>query len=140
MGTYNPATHIITWNGISIDGWAKGSFFSMERNVPSWKVESGAGGEATDTRSLDTTGKAEATLMQTSLVNDLLSAAFASDELFGLGFGPMEVKDLLGSTVAFSPHARIAKMPPLGLAADQTERKWEWVCQQVQYFVGGSII
>jgi hypothetical protein len=139
-GTYDPATHIITWNGITIDGWGKGSFFSMERNSPSFKVESGAGGEATDTRSRDITGKAEATLLQTSLVNDLLSAAWVADEAFGLSFGPMEVKDLTGETVAFSPHARIAKAPPLGLAAEQTERKWEWVCQGVQYFVGGSPI
>lgn len=137
---YDPGLVVMTWKGIQIYGFMDGTFIKAERSEDAYKMEVGAGGDVTRTRSRNRTGMVTATLQAASPVNDLLSAQALIDEKFGTGYGPLMVKDLNGTTLISASIAWIKKLPDAEYAADASSREWVFDCASLAMSLGGAVV
>jgi hypothetical protein len=125
--TYDPKKYVLTFAGIPLNkGVADGTFLSVASSAPGFSKKVGVDGEVTRARSHDRTATATITLMQTSEVNDRLSARYRADRnaVNGQGVGAFEVRDLAGTTIARAAKAWISDDPDLTLEAEASTREW----------------
>ncbi len=138
-GTYDPQKVILSFGGIVITGYAKGSFIKAKRNTDTFKTVVGAAGEESWDKSADRSGEVEVTLMATSQDNDAFSAMLAADELAGTGLAPLLGKDLNGTTLFHAAFARLAKPADIERAVDQGNAVWVLRTTNLEIFVGGIV-
>lgn len=138
--TYDPALVVATWLGIPISGYADGTFIECERQTDTYSSQAGSGGEVARVRSRDRRGTITFTLMQSSPVNDLLSAALKSDELLGNGVGPFMCKDLNGTTLVMGSNAWGKKPPKVEFGKELGTRVWTLECEVLNETVGGNTL
>lgn len=136
--TYDPSSVVASFAGVPLGGFADGTFIGVERNNDSFTLMVGAGGEAARARSRNSSGKVTFTLMATSVVNDLLSAVWRADELFGTGVGVVIVKDLNGTTLCIANNAWIMKPPKVEFGKEIGTREWVIECESVYMKSGGT--
>lgn len=136
-GTYDPQKVILTFGGIIIAGFAKGSFIKAKRNSDTFKTVVGASGEESWDKSADRSGEVEVTLMATSQDNDSLMAIYASDELSGTGLAPLFIKELNGTTLLIASFARLAKPADVERGAEQGHAVWLFRSTNISIQVGG---
>src|SRR4051812_38937216 len=96
MKTFNPKKVAITYNGVPITGFAKGSFVEADQNADTFTLDVGSDGEAARTQSADESGNVKITLMQQSASNDYLSQRHAIDRKSALGTGVLQIEDTSG--------------------------------------------
>lgn len=137
---YDPFRVVLSFKGISIQGFMDGTFIQAERTEDAFTMQTGAHGDVTRVRSRNRTATVTATLQAASPTNDLLSAVALEDELFGLGFGSLMIKDLNGTTLAQASTAWIRKLPAAEFAVDASGREWMFDCAELNMFVGGAVI
>ena len=139
MKTYDPSKVVFVFLGSIITGFADGSFIKAARNEDTYKLTKGAGGEGCRSRSLNRSGKVTCTLMQSSLSNDILSAAQTLDELTGAGVGPLLIKDLSGTALVVAENAWIVKPADVDFAKEVGSREWIIECDDM-IIEGGAIV
>lgn len=137
MKTYDPAQVVVTFLGNILTGFGPDTFITAERESDAFTDEVGADGEVARARSKDKRGTVTLTLLQTSMSNDVLSAAAAADELGGLGAGPLLVKDLNGATLVAAESAWVQKVANVEFGAELGTREWMLRCADVSVLVGG---
>jgi Protein of unknown function (DUF3277) len=137
--TYNPAKVVLTFLGQIVTGFAEGSFLKASRNKDTYTYTAGADGSGCRTLNPDKSGRVTITLMQSSISNDVLSAAQILDELTGSATGPLIVKDLNGSLVVSAGNAWIVKPADVDLAAEVGNREWVIEAKEMT-IAGGSIL
>lgn len=135
--TYNPLLVVITFKGNIISGFADGTFLMVERDTETFSKVIGASGEVCRVRSLDRSGKATITLLQSSVSNDILSAINTLDELTGEGVGAFLVSDLNGTTLLAAPNAWIEKPASAEFGKELSDREWVLALDQVEMGIGG---
>src|SRR3990172_6475750 len=98
---YNPDEVTIVFAGVPIFGKGEARFLSVEQNEDTWSPFVGVDGEVTRARSTNRSGRVTITLLQSSVINDALSALAALDQATpgGDGIGPLLVKDFSGRTL-----------------------------------------
>lgn len=143
MGTltnYSPELVDTIWNGITITGYAEGTFISVEREVDAFSKKVGSLGDVARTRSLNRSGKITITVMDTHPVNDLLAIAIAEDERNGLGFGAFTLKDRSGNAEVRATEAWCMRVPKLERA--QTTGHVVYVFEAASIFIkhSGTVI
>lgn len=141
MKTYDPAKFDIVFAGRHLnEGVAEGTFLTVKRTTPGFSSKAGVDGEVTRTRSHDRRATATLTLMQTSEVNDILSAIFAADlaATVGQGVGAFFVQDRSGTTVIEASKAYIADDPEFKLDATASERVWTFELSDVTMVHGSN--
>jgi len=141
LKTYDPNKHDIVFAGIPINrGLADGTFLKISTNAPGFKAKVGVDGEVTRSRSHDRTAEAKITVMQTSEVNDRLSALYADDRnaVNGRGVGAFFVQDRAGTTVLESSKAFISDDPNPELAAEAGTREWTFILTDYAPTHGGN--
>lgn len=138
MKTYDPKEILAVFNGILITGYAEDSFLSAAMDEDAFTKKTGAGGEVVRTRSNNRGGSVTFTLMQSSPVNDLLSAMGIGDRLAGSGVGPLSVKDNLGTTVIAAENAWIKKVSDVEFGKEAGSREWVIDCEALEIFSGGA--
>lgn len=136
---YDPGTIAVTFKGIPMLGVMDGTFVTVERNEDAFSVAVGAAGDVARVRNRDKTGMVTVTLQQGSPINDLLTAQALLDEVSGLGFGPLMVKDLRGTTLVLAPIAWIKKMPTVEFGDELSGREWVFECASLEIKAGGAI-
>lgn len=127
LKTYDPRKFDIVFAGIPInEGLADGTFLEITTTTPGFSSKAGVDGEVTRTRSHDRRATARITVMQTSEVNDRLSALYRADRAAtnGLGVGTFFVQDRGGTTVLAASKAYIADDPDVTLEAEASTRTW----------------
>lgn len=127
MKTYDPKQFDIVFAGILInEGLADGTFLSVEPTTPGFSSKVGADGEVCRARSHDRRATATVTVMQTSEVNDRLSALYEADRDApnGAGVGAFEVRDRVGTTILTASRAYIANAPTATLELEASTREW----------------
>lgn len=137
--TYNPAKVVLTHLGQIITGYATGSFIKAARNKETYTYTAGADGKGCRTLNPDKSGRVTITLMQSSVSNDVLSAAQILDELTGQGVGPLIIKDLNGTLVVSATNAWIVKPADVDLAAEVGNREWMIEAEEMN-IAGGTIL
>jgi hypothetical protein len=112
--------------GIPISGYAKGTFVSIEFNEDAFNLTIGADGEGCRAKSNNESAQITFTLMQSSAVNDLLSAIHNLDKTSpgGDGIGPYLLKDLFGTTIIAAEKAWIKKMATAAYGTEPSDREW----------------
>lgn len=136
---YDPAKHTLSFKGIIILGFDEGTFIKAERSQQAFMKKVGATGDVTRARNRDRTGMLTFTLMKGSPANDLLSAVQIADELTGLGYGPLLMKDLSGTSVVQADNAWIQKMPDFEAAVEPGGVQWILDMEVMNLFVGGLL-
>jgi hypothetical protein len=138
---YDPGRVFVSFNGIRLTGFAAGTFVSAEREEDGFTKVVGSGGDTTRVRNRNRSGMVTVTLLAASPTNDLLSAVAAQDELFGLGTGPLLVKDGNGTTLLEAESAWIRKIPTTAYSKEgEDSREWIFDCAELVMAVGGSLL
>lgn len=137
LKTYDPKQVILTVGGAVINGFADGTFISVERSNDMFAKVVGADGITSRAKSNDKSGTITITLAQTSSGNDILSGFAARDELANEGVVSISCKDLSGRSRYFSATAWVRKVPNSEFGKEVTDREWAMDCADLEVFVGG---
>lgn len=125
MKNYDPAQLIITFGNIALTaGFAPDTFATFEPADKLWTTTVGAAGEVVRSKSRNKTGTLTVRLLQSSVINDLLSAIQAEDELSNTGVRALQVRDLNGTTLLTAADAWIEDRPHSEWAAVAGQREW----------------
>lgn len=93
MRSYDPTEVTLSFNGLTIDGYAADTFIKVSRNQDGWTYQPSNSGRGARSRNPDKSGRFEFTLLAASPSNGLLSAIADADEDSGLGVGEVQIKD-----------------------------------------------
>lgn len=141
FSNYSPDLISIAWGSIRFAGYADGTFVTAERSEDGYSLKVGATGAQTRVRSLNLSGTVKITLQQSSLTNDLLSAAYAADQAFNTFITlPLIIKDLNGTTLIHATNAWIKKLPSVEFGKDLSNREWTFECAAIDTFVAGGSV
>lgn len=127
MKTYDPKKYDLIFLGIRLnEGLADGTFIKITPTSAGFTSKSGVDGEVTRSRMHDRRRTIEFTLMQTSAINDRLSAAYNADRdsTNGEGVGAFMLQDRNGTTQVDGT-AWVSQEPDLELAAEAGTRVWK---------------
>lgn len=140
LKVYDPKAVSMVFAGILIGGYSDGTFVKIAANNDSFALLVGADGDATRSKTNDRSGRITFTLQQSSLSNDLLSAAHAADVLTsnGDGIGPLLIKDNSGRTLVTAEKAWIVKQPDADFAREVSMREWIIETDNLVAFLGGN--
>lgn len=140
LKNYSPDFVDVIFKGITITGFAEGTFVDVEREVDTFTKKVGSLGDVARTRSLNKSGKITITLMDTHPINDILATVISSDEQDGLSYGPFTLKDRSGNSIVRATEAWCMKVPKLTKA--QATGNVVYVFEAASIFIahGGSVI
>lgn len=138
LKTYDPKMVIITFGAEIIEDFADGSVIelTMEDNFES--VE-GADGSENRINKNRNGADCNISIMQQSTTNDRLSTLYLVDKVANTGILPLTIKDLNGTTLAYSAQSYIKKLPDLTLSNSIENRTWNFRMPQIQLFEGGNL-
>jgi hypothetical protein len=136
--SFDPSQVIVAFLGTPLHGFIDGVFVKVSRNEEAFKLQVGADGEAARVRNRNRSGQVTITLQQTSVSNDVLSAAAALDELGSGGVGALLIKDLNGSTLVSALSAWVRKVPDAELGKELGQREWVLETGTLAMFIGGN--
>ena len=136
--TYDPKNVSISLNGIPLNGFADGTFLTVEREEDAFNKTVGSDGIVSRAKSNNRSGMATLTLSQTSPSNDVLSSIALADELDNAGVGSFVVKDQLGTTKVFAGTAWVRKIASPSFGKEIENREWVIDLAQVDIFTGGN--
>jgi len=138
--SYDPKEVVVTIGGVPMQGFADGTFVTINRISDAFTSVAGADGEIARAKSNDKRGELTLTLMQTSLSNDVLSGIAVIDENTNGGVVPVIVKDLSGTTTYFSGTGWIRKVPDSEFGKEISNREWVLELADMDVFVGGVLV
>lgn len=135
--TYAPDRVTVLFRGLPITGFGD-TGIKFEANTDRVTTNVGMSGEGARTFSADRSGKLTLQLQQTSLSNDVLQAAMDADEAGLTGYGPLQVKDVLGRTLLHADVAWVMKVPAVEFNQDLSMREWVLESDRWVTYVGGN--
>lgn len=139
LAQYDPTRVKATWGGIPLlEGIAKGTFITLERRSPTWKLPVGTDGETARIRTNDFTGVVKFTLRNGSRTNTGLAAALQADEITGITVSPFGLGDFAGATLWASPLAFLEGWPKESFGDTEETRQWSLLCSPLIPLPGGS--
>jgi len=122
--TYDPLQIIIVFGGFIIDGFADGTFVTIDFNNDLYTLKMGSQGDGTRSKSNDLSALITVTLQQTSPSNASFQGLKTADELRNAGIASFLMKDLLGNDLATAETAWIRKSPTNENAKESGTRAW----------------
>jgi hypothetical protein len=137
--TFDPGKFAVQFGGNIITGFGD-SVCKVVRTENSFTTHVGADGEVARTRNRNRSGTITFTLLRTAPSNDILAAALLADERFGTGIAPVQVVDLLGSTVHFGANAWVEKAPDDDIGKEVGDREWMIAVGDLDTFSGSSFV
>lgn len=139
MRTYDPKSFPLVINGLLIDGFAEGTFITIEESAPGFSKVVGAYGDVTRTRSHDRSGVLRFVLQMTSPANKTLSDRYNADrDGTASGVGDLSLSDKNGDTLIEASKSYIAAMPPATFDVTPTTREWTVEIADLRMTHGGQ--
>lgn len=137
---YDPGLVVVTFKELILSGFADGTFVNCSRDEDTFSKRTGAQGDTTRVRNRNKNGRITVTLQQGSPANTILSNYALSDELTGLAYGPITVKEIgtNGATLIAAPVAWIVKPADGSFAQDAENREWAFDCYSMSPFIAGA--
>lgn len=139
--TYDSDQIAIDLGGIKIDsGFADGSFVKIEPEGMYFTYVLGTDGSVTRSKTKNKCAKITIMLMQSSYINDQLSALMIVDNAApnGAGISPFLLKDLAGTTFCAGAHCWIEGPPTMEYDRTAKSREWPLFCSDLNVFVGSN--
>lgn len=137
--TFDPGQVTVSVDGITISGFADGTFIIAERTEESFTKVVGADGQVSRSKSNNRSGTFTITLLQTSPSNETLSALLARDEKNGNAIVPVLIKDNLGTSRLFTGTGWIQKMPNVEYGKEISNREWVIDCAEMDFNIAGNV-
>lgn len=124
--TYDPSFVSMFYGAIRMQGFAQDAAISVEHDEDDWSLVVGVDGEGTRNKTSNRSATITVSLMQSSEVNDLLSAQRLLDlnTQGGTGGQPILIKDNSGTSLFSCETAWIQKPPTAELNREATTREW----------------
>jgi hypothetical protein len=135
--TVDPKLMIVTFGGVPLTGWAEDQF-DIEKAEDLFNEMVGCTGETARVHVNNSNATAKLSFLQTSPSNDYLSTMALRDYQTNAGVLPFTVKDVLGTTLIFSPMAYVKKPANVSSGKAVKTRDWNLYLVNVQFFVGGN--
>lgn len=128
---YDPKSIRISWNGISITGYAEDTFLTIRYANPKLIEHDGADGTLGLTKVASIRGEIEITLMQMAASNAKLAAIVAAQDVVGadIPVSNFVIRDTKGGIMAVAANAYIKEAPELTYGSDQNARTWNFGCE-----------
>jgi hypothetical protein len=125
---------------VPLGGYGQGGALKITKKDADYDVQAGVGGDAVFWRKGNDIYEIEVTVLQTSIVNALLSAILIADKAStnGAGIGPFIVTDLGGNSLFAAGQARIMGPPDTEFTNEPKDRVWKIVALDGKNFVGGN--
>lgn len=141
-GSYDPSQVIVTVGGVILSGFSDGDSIAARREEDNYFTRVGTDGGVARARNANKMGEFEFRLLQTSAVNDLLSALVATNDLVndGLAVVPISVVDGSGRSLAAATQCWIKTLPELILGKEVSERTWIFNAADLRIFYGGNAV
>lgn len=131
---YSPKRTASNWGGYDLSGWAEGTFINIARSVDNTTPLVGAAGDVGITLNADKTGTIEATFMQTSETNQVLSGVqLAQDQSGVLYRANFTIADPSGSVLMVAKNCHLMTPAAMPLADDQQSRTWVWFAEEINF-------
>lgn len=112
-------------NNVLCTNFADGDHISIAMNEDQYKLKVGNTGEATRSKTNNLSGRFTFTLMQSSPMNDILSALMLADSQSPLGATiPITVKDNLGTSFFIAPACWCVKWPDHKNSMEAQGKQW----------------
>lgn len=139
-GSYDPTQVIVTVGGVILSGFSDGDSVIARRDEDTYFARVGTDGGVARARNANKMGEFEFRLLQTSMVNDLLSALCATDDLTndGLVVIPITVADGSGRSLAVAAQCWVKTLPDMVLGKEIGERIWIFSAADLRIFYGGN--
>ena len=126
-------------SGVRIGGFAEvDNAISIERNVDTFSMVTGADGDSVALQSADRTGIGTLRLLQVSESNAYLMGLYLAQEAGGLKPFPFVVRDTSGKDLAISDRAFVMAPPQVIYGAGHNVREWRVALADVEIFAGGA--
>lgn len=139
LNIYSPADVIIVLGGVvNISGYLDGTFLEMQKDIAPYRSRRTPDGTTARLYVNDKNYTVRFTLAHTSESNEILSKIQQIDEITQLGFFPLLIKDLRGSSLFFSPAAWIEGIPNQVFSTNVEGRTWEIKATGVLSTIGGN--
>lgn len=136
VNTYSPSEILLFVSGYQITGFDK---ISVSRNSPAFQIVKGIRGQNTRQRNRDTSCTVSVDIIQTSLVNDVLTQILEQDLRTNSARLTLDLTDGLGSSKIVSRECFIEGYPEALYSNDIVYRKWNLICLSTDLFrVGGN--
>lgn len=125
---------ILTLGGIKAQGFADGDACTIEFDGPAWNYTPGSDGEAVRSRNYNRSAIVTIRTIQSSAVNDLLSALHNLDlnAPNGAGVVPFQLVDIFGTTLLVGAQAWIESPPNVTVASTGQPREWKIRVHQLE--------
>ncbi|MCG8433490.1 MAG: DUF3277 family protein [Gammaproteobacteria bacterium] len=126
LKVYDPSEVSITLGTITVEGYADGTFVTVEDDEDAYSMQVGSDGESTRSKSNNRGATITLTTLQGSSSNDLLSALHNLDRNSsgGAGIRPLLIKDNNGTHLYTAETAWVQKRPGSEFAREATGREW----------------
>jgi hypothetical protein len=136
VNTYSPSEIGLEISGYRITGFEK---ISISRNSPAFSLIKGIRGKNSRQRNRDSSCSVVVNIIQTSLVNDVLTQILEEDIRTNSARLTLNLTDGLGSSKIVSREAFIEGYPETDYSGDIVYRSWTIVCLSTDLFrVGGN--
>jgi len=135
---YDPSKVVITADGVTLGGWADGTFVLVEREEDSFTKVTGADGQTSRAKSNNRSGTATLTFLQTSPSNEVLSVLLARDEREGNAVFPFQIKEVGTEKRLFAATAWVQKMPNVEYGKDINNMEWTLALADIAFNITGS--
>ena len=124
--SYDPSFVSMFYGVIEMSGFAQDAAISLEHDEDDWTLTVGVDGEGTRSKTSNRSATVTVSLMQSSVVNDLLSAERELDNTTpgGVGGRALIIKDNSGTTLFQAETSWIQKAPSAELNREATVREW----------------
>lgn len=138
--TYDPSNVSMFYGAVQMSGFAQDSAITVEHDEDDWTLVTGVDGEGTRSKTSNRSATITVALMQSSDVNDILSAARQLDigTPNGTGGQPLLIKDNSGRSVYGARSCWIQKAPTAELNREATTREWVFRTDNLVAFHGGN--
>lgn len=123
---------------IQFAAFMNGIFVTAEFDESQVTYKVGGSGELTAILNPNATAKVVATFVQGSPTNDALSTKVASSANNYFPVGPLQFRDLNGTTYVNSNSAFLEKYAKVEFGTDLTGRQWTWILADAVIVAGGD--
>lgn len=123
-GTYAAKDVVLTIAGVVVDGGSDSDFVSIEMTEDMYTITVGLNGQAVRSRSNNRSSRWTVTVMQTSIANQVLQAAYLADEASGRGVFPISLYDPSCGETIFGAEAWIVRAPTKSFGKEAGSREW----------------
>lgn len=137
----DPDQHVIDIGGVRIQGYADGSYITIEQMSPAFNSVVGSDGEVARSKSNDRRVKVTIKLLQTSASNDYLSALHQGDlnAPNGAGVTSFLFQDLFGTSLVAADQCWIVQYSDQDEDRTPKSREWTIECASASRVVGGNV-